>query len=313
MELQRAAVKAVHALCAGDRDEPADAEACAALLVHGAPCALLRLISAPNENVAAEASDAAEEEESCTAVAALKALAALTDVYEPARVSVVDANGVRSLAAALAPHVATVNAGSNSNQRTAAINAGIAAILHCIASRKLTAGSHSTIHEYVDSSNTACAVKLFHSNDSGSDVWKRELLLIEKSKAIKTLFVPYAMTEYNQAMVMTVGPRTLADLQGTVDDERTMIHIAYAYALLIALSGIRDQTGLCYTDVHPANILVWNSLEHGVSFWPADFGVLCSSEEEEVEDLARLFSVWMALSTTESTKPECCTLGCALL
>lgn len=85
---QLAAAEGVAALCTGKRDEPDDSAACAALLDQDAVPALLRLVDA-----SAPAQDAR--------CAALHALAALTDVHEPARSVVVDADGLPVLAAAL--------------------------------------------------------------------------------------------------------------------------------------------------------------------------------------------------------------------
>ncbi len=147
----------------------------------------------------------------------------------------------------------------------------------CLKIGKLvTTGSHSHIFEY-KSDTLSYAIKFFDYSASGKEMWQRELTLIAAARNVQTLFVPSAIIESHQAIAMPMMDGTLEDMYGTLD-ERSIIHIAYA--LLIALSSIYEQTGLYYTDVHPGNILFWN-LKNGISFWLTDFGALCTSKESK--------------------------------
>lgn len=135
------------------------------------------------------------------------------------------------------------------------------------------AGPHSCMYEYKEGEQ-AYAVKFFDRSEVGTQMWRRELDLIAKARDVQTLFVPLAVIESHQALVMPVMDGTLEDLSGTLD-ERSIIHMSYA--LLVALNSIYVRTGLYYIDVHPGNVLCWN-LEEGVSFWLTDIGALYGSE-----------------------------------
>jgi hypothetical protein len=94
-EVQLRAAEAMERLCGGERDAPADAAACNALLENDIVSALLRLVKLQ------PAAAAASERRLDVTRAALRAFAALSDVFPPTRDAVLEANGVPILLAVL--------------------------------------------------------------------------------------------------------------------------------------------------------------------------------------------------------------------